>query len=249
MNEENIGAQNVGAKIESNNQSKSSTGDRKYMVLAMLISTFLILALVGGSFVLASVGEKKKETADDTASNSTSYEEYEYDDEKEDDGKYGYGYGYDNDDDDNKSMDDERSDDVESIAAAITSYQTNNQGKTPLMESDKIITFVRRYIDATCSGDDDSGEEGLYTFGDTCSEYFRDPDGTEYAVRVAEVPSDLSEGRLWKVSNMAEMTYEITMISNAECGESSGFIKVTSSERRVAVLYRGEDVTICANNS
>ena len=253
MDNDNFVAQNSGAKEEKTVQVDSSSisaASTKNDLLAMIVASVAILFLVGGSFLLATLTKKSSSMSGGTSDNSYTPGYGNYEDDEEDDG------GDDDlddyvDEDDDEDDDEARNDDIERLMMALEDYRTNNLGSTPLVKDNGLKTFVRRYIDADCSEGDNSDDEDVYTYGDTCGESFRDPDGTEYSIRITELPETVTVGdESWKVPGLTRKTHEIVMIGMAKCdGDIDGYVKKATGISTTAVLYRGDDLIICADNS
>ena len=259
MNDENFDAQKDGAKIEDIKQVDSAGGVKPGDLLAMILASVLILVLMGGSFLLATLtkasGPEKKEDevvesqpADDEDSTSHWSEDYDDDedvwlDEWEDDED-------DEDDEQNEEDDVAREEDVKKVLIAIVEYQADNAGKTPLSSENGLASFVRLYIDSKCSDGKKNDSATLYTYGGTCGENFQDPDGTEYKIRVGEISKQLSVGGIWKGPYFdGTVTHELIMVGGAKCADKEAYVEKASGDRFLAVLYAGDDSIICMDNS
>lgn len=120
--------------------------------------------------------------------------------------------------------DTQRRDDMARVADAITSYQTNNNGKLP---SDG-ATFLSGYL--TKGG----GE-------------FKDPDGSDYTVNIYAYGKEGTDGKAKNEFSGDKTNHTITIVTSAKCdGEVSA---KSNNPREYAILYNLEGSgTSCTDN-
>ena len=136
----------------------------------------------------------------------------------------------------------QREDDFARVLTAVNSFQTNNSGKVPFTFTGPTGSvdqnFVKRYIDEKCSTTDGV----TYT---NCGGQFTDPDGTIYILKAKEkLTADKSNLGL-----PTSVDHTIYAYVNASCGDSEGTLKVSTGDRKVALVYVEEGGAIyCSDN-
>ena len=136
----------------------------------------------------------------------------------------------------------QREDDFARVLTAVNSFQTNNSGKVPFTftgSTGKVDqNFVKRYVDEKCNTTDGV----TYT---NCSGQFTDPDGTIYMLQAKEkLTADKSNLNL-----PTSVDHTFYAYVNASCGDLEGTLKVSTDDRKVALVYVEEGGAIyCTDN-
>lgn len=140
----------------------------------------------------------------------------------------------------------QRADDLSRLLTAVNSYQSNNKGKLPYRAgadnkpSFHDPNFIKRYVDSGCSAG--TGGTGTQTFGDTCGDQFRDPDGVEYKVTYLGHQMGTSD------VNDKSFDHEFLVITYATCGDEGIALKGTG-DRQVAIYFVMEGGAISCNDN
>ena len=136
----------------------------------------------------------------------------------------------------------QRADDMSRILTAVNSYQSNNNGKTPFTKGNNnsytvAPTFVVRYIDETCTLDNDNKYTG-------CGDQFTDPDGTIYNIALSGMGGSYTLGSAGR--NAIDHIFHVAV--NAGC-DDEGTTKAGTGERQIAILYQMEGGAVACNDN
>ena len=148
-----------------------------------------------------------------------------------------------------------RRQDMARILSAVTDYQSNNGGKSPVMASDFDPDFVNHYVDDTCSKGVEAGatfSAKTYTYECT-GDQFRDPDGTNYRMTFDKWSSGQSTigylGSWFDVDSMRR-EHRIFLVAQSECsGNEDAPTKQKDGYGNVAIVYALEGGAMyCGDN-
>ena len=161
----------------------------------------------------------------------------------------------------------QRKNDLNRFVTAVSSYQSNNSGKTPFgnigdksslddtQKVELIKNFVKRYIDDSCTftGSDHvmggaynnaNNPAVMHFYFTGCSSQFSDPDGESYGIDV-RAPETQAESMLNQAVGLHQpngannLSHLITVYSRAKCNEKEGYIDSSSrfGLNQFAVFY------------
>lgn len=150
--------------------------------------------------------------------------------------------------------------DVDRVLQAILDYQKHNSGKLPFTRGGTSLDtkFAPRYLDSNCTNpkymtaSSSSGEtyytarDVLYTWTyEGCSDQFRDPDGTIYALGYAQ-------GAAHHGNSIKDLgaKHIIVVATNTRCGSAEGELEYSSGVNDFVVTYSMEgDQLYCVDNT
>lgn len=219
-----------------------------HVVLIIILVIFALAAIVATGFVAYNMG-RNDGMASRKSNSGTGYSEEkkdsDTDDEEKDDDSDADENEKDSEDDkkvSQKKNDATRKDDLGRMIASVGDYQSNNNGRIPFGGTStpkSIATFINRYIDKTCEGEDPMALE--------CKgNDFRDPEGDVYKMKeVGEIAdTDVNVSR----EIASEKTFYV--FYNASCGEKEGRADGDArASRDVAIFMKLSDGTIvCEDN-
>lgn len=235
------------APVQEAGAEKPKKGS-SHVVLIIILVIFALAAIVATGFVAYNMG-RNDGMASRKSNSGTGYSEekkdLDTDDEEKDDDSDADENEKDSEDDEKvsqKKNDATRKEDLGRMIASVGDYQSNNNGRIPFGGTStpkSIATFINRYIDKTCEGEDPMA---LECKGDD----FRDPEGDVYKMKevgeIADTDVDVSK----------EITSEKTfyVFYNASCGEKEGRADGDArASREVAIFMKLSDGTIvCEDN-
>ena len=97
-----------------------------------------------------------------------------------------------------------------------------------------------------------TGGTGTQTFGDTCGDQFRDPDGELYQFSYQGNAGTQDGTKLESVftdKKFVDMNHTIYVWTYASCGSVEGAIKKGTGARQYAILYMEEGNAITCNDN
>ncbi len=157
----------------------------------------------------------------------------------------------------------QRRKDVDRVAAAIIEHQSNNRGRLPFYQQSRYDkNFIPRYVDSSCEYDRSfSGDYGEYqtTTGGhlykNCSDAFKDPDGTTYAIGLAigaAAGEDRENWLAWSYweDETAMVGHVMKVATNSACGPKEDSVVYKEGDNNFVVAYILEGGALyCADNS
>ena len=150
----------------------------------------------------------------------------------------------------------QREDDISRMLTAANDYQTNNHGKSPFYKENGTggtrgvdSSFVKRYIDDTCTGHD---ANGYSCEGDE----MRDPDGNNYDMDGSKTAKGATNGQITVFSEGSNNTQAATFpnghlvqaVVYATCGDENKAVTGTG-ERQYALFYMLEGNAVTCNDN
>lgn len=157
----------------------------------------------------------------------------------------------------------QRRNDMDRVAAAIIEYQKHNKGKIPFYRQNSYDkNFVPRYLDSTCEFDRTFSNSYLNYYTTTsahayknCSDNFKDPDGTPYAIGLAigaAQGADRENWLSWSLwGDQPELVgHVIKVATNSACGPKEDSVVYKEGDSNFVVAYILEGGALyCVDNS
>lgn len=132
----------------------------------------------------------------------------------------------------------ERMNAVSHLLTAMTTYQSNNNGKTPFSDGTVNDKFIQRYVDADCVTADGLSYRN-------CSVDFKDPSGEIYGFAAPiVVEEDIDEA----LTDLDKMDYKFHVFINAECGNDNAIV-LGRGVRQVAIMMKLEGGSVTCDDN